>query len=293
MLTSMTGHGEARREGRGFEIQIELRSVNNRFLRIVTRISEELTHLQAALEDVVRTQVTRGTVFLTVRINPTSRHEFFKIDHEVVRTYHSEMLALRDELGTREEIRVKDILLLPGAVQTEETLADNDEFRQSAHDALDEALRRLNDMRLKEGRHLLKEFRARQGVLVGLLDTVRGLAPEAITRYRDRLEERVRQLLANHEVSLSPEDLIREVAIMAERSDISEEISRMESHLEQFEESLDSRKPVGRKIEFIIQEMFREANTMASKSIHPDLNRILVEYKSELDRLKEQVQNVE
>ena len=148
-------------------------------------------------------------------------------------------------------------------------------------------------MRAKEGEFLHKEFQARQDLLGKLLNKVKELAPKAISEYQKRLEERLRQLLDQLDVKLSSEDVIKEVALVAERSDISEEISRMSSHLIQFEETLEAEGAVGRKLEFILQEMFREANTMASKSIHADLNRVVVDFKSELDKFKEQVLNVE
>lgn len=293
MLTSMTGHGQARRDGDGFEILVEVRSVNNRFLRIVSKIPEELSHLQANLEDQLRTRIQRGTVFLTLRLTPTRRTEFFQIDEEVIKSYHARLDALARELGTGEEILVKDLVSLPGAVQTEETLSDSDEFLGCAHNGLEEAVTGLNEMRKREGAHLHDEFKARHELLGKLLARIKNLAADATVEYQQRLEDRVRRLLTNHEINLSPQDLIKEVAVVAERSDISEEISRMDSHLSQFDETLAGDGPAGRKLEFLVQEMFREANTMASKSIHPELNRIVVDYKSELDRLKEQVQNVE
>jgi uncharacterized protein (TIGR00255 family) len=290
----MTGHGEARREGDGFEIHIEVRSVNNRFLRTVTKISEEVAPLQACLEDLVRQKVLRGTVFLTVRFLLTRRTECFQVDEAVLRNYYTRLNALALELNTQERIEIKDLLLLPGAIQTEEHLhPELSRYRDVALQALLDAIDRMNAMRLKEGQFLHDEFTKRSVVLAGHLGKVRTLAATSVGEYQQRLEDRVRQLLANHEISLAPEDIIKEVAILAERSDIAEEIARMESHLRQFGECLTSEEAVGRKLEFLLQEMFREANTMASKSVHAEMNRVLVDMKTELDRLKEQVQNIE
>ena len=293
MLISMTGHGEARREGDGFEIQVEVRAVNNRFLRVITKISDELSGIQAPLEELVRKKVHRGTVFVTIRLNPTRRSDFYQIDEEVLRSYHERLNALAGEIDGGQTISLRDLLLLPGTVQTEDSLTEHPEFGRLTREALNESLDQLNTMRKTEGQHLETEFRERTSFLRKGLDRITDLAAAAISEYQQRLEERVRQLLAKHEISLSPEDIIKEVAIVSDRSDISEEISRMASHLKQFEESLSVSDPIGRKLEFILQEMFREANTMASKSIHTEMNRILVDYRSELDRLKEQVQNVE
>ena len=148
-------------------------------------------------------------------------------------------------------------------------------------------------MREKEGKNLHRHFKARGKFLQKLLAQVAKHAPDSVQSYQDRLLERVNRLLAEREVALNQQDLLREVAIIAERSDITEEIERMQSHLAQFEESLEANEPVGRKLEFLIQEMFRESNTMTSKCISPELSRNLVDIKAEVDRLKEQIQNVE
>lgn len=293
MLISMTGHGESRREGDGFEIHVEVRAVNNRFLRVVTKISDELAGLQATIEELVRKKAHRGTVFVTIRLNPTRRSGFYHVDEEVLRSYHERLNVLSEELDGDRTISIRDLLLLPGAMQTEDSLADHPEFGRLTREALAESLDQLNTMRKTEGEHLETEFHERTAFLGKALKRITDLASVAVNEYQQRLEERVRQLLAKHEITLNPEDIIKEVAILSDRSDISEEISRMASHLKQFEESLSANDPIGRKLEFLLQEMFREANTMASKSIHTEMNRILVEYRSELDRLKEQVQNVE
>ena len=160
-MLSMTGHGGARSEGDGFELQVEVRSVNNRHLRIVTKISDEVSHLQPALEEVVRKRVTRGTVFATVRLTPTRRTEFYQVDEDVLREYHARIGALARELDTGETILLKDLLLLPGAIQTEETLPENDAFLAAATQSLSAALDALNVMRSTEGEHLQGEFRGR------------------------------------------------------------------------------------------------------------------------------------
>ncbi len=294
MLRSMTGHGEAKAQGDGFEMDIEVRSVNNRFLRIVTKIADEIAYLQPELEEVIRQRASRGTIFLTVRLASNRMSEFYEVNEELVRKYFTKLQSLAHELHTGEEILLKDLLLLPGSILAkEDVLAEKEVVLKTALRGLGEALDQLNAMRDHEGAIIHREFRERWRLLSDLLEKIKTLAPQAIVEYQQRLEERVGQMLTNHEISLSPEDIIKEVALLAERSDISEEITRMRSHLEQFEQCLNSGGAVGRKLEFILQEMFREANTKASKSIHSGINRILVDFKTELDRLKEQVQNVE
>jgi uncharacterized protein (TIGR00255 family) len=238
--------------------------------------------------------VARGTISLAVRFTPTRSADFYEIDTAVLRKYFYQMKALSHELQEEESLALKDLLVLPGVVLAKESVpADKDVLLKAALAGLARALDQLEAMREEEGVNLQRDFLERRKLMAERLERVKALAPGALVDYQKRLEERVRQLLSNHEISLSPEDIIKEVAIVAERSDISEEIARMESHLEQFQGCLVAGGALGRKLEFLIQEMFRESNTMASKSLHPEMNRILVDIKTELDRLKEQVQNIE
>jgi uncharacterized protein (TIGR00255 family) len=183
---------------------------------------------------------------------------------------------------------------LPGVIHTEEALIlGKDEVLPVALEALSQATTRLLKMRSDEGARMEDEFRRRSESLFTLLDDVRMRAPEALGEYHRKLEERVNLLLSQKGVALSAEDLLKEVAILAERSDIAEEMARMDSHLRQFVESLDSPQAVGRKLEFLVQEMVRESNTMGAKSSGSALNKSIMEIKTEVDRLKEQVMNVE
>jgi len=292
----MTGYGEVRITGDAFELMIETKSVNNRFLKVSTKISEEVAYLQYDLEETVRRQVERGSVFLTVHFRPTRLSDLYDIDEAVLRKYRDRLKALRRSLGHRgdDEIHLKDLLLLPGVIHSEENvILDKKVVLPVALKGLDKALRDMIAMRDREGKNLHKHFKARGKYLQQILAQVAKHAPDSVENYQNRLLERVNRLLADRDVTLNPQDLLKEVAILAERSDITEEIERMQSHLDQFEESLEASEPVGRKLEFLIQEMFRESNTMGSKSISPELSRDLVEMKAEVDRLKEQIQNVE
>ncbi len=294
MLRSMTGHGEGRMETETFVFSCEIRSVNNRFLRISTKINEQIAFLQAGLEDKVREAISRGSLSVIVRFDPVTATDFYHLDLQVLDKYREDLSRYIEDKGLNDSIQLKDLLPLPGVAQSDETaIPDREELKAAAHSCLKEAIQTLTQMRDLEGKNLYEEFKLRKNLLSEQLDKIRELAPLGIQEYQKRLEDRVNQALTRHKVTLAPEDLIKEVALLSERSDISEEIHRLDSHLGQFENCLEDEGPCGRKLEFIIQEMFREANTMASKSIHPELNRLLVDTKTELDRLKEQVQNVE
>jgi len=290
----MTGYGEATLEDGRFVIGVELKSVNNRFLKIAGKVPEEISYLLGELEERIRKSLLRGSVALTVRFEPTRHADLYEIDEELVKKYLKTLTRIKKELNSDEPIFIKDLLLLPGVVQTEEALKlGKEEVLPVALRALDEALRQIVAMREMEGATLGKEFRTRAAGLEELVARVAKEAPRAVEEYRRKLEERVNQLLRDKGVALAPEDLLKEVAILAERSDITEEIQRFESHLQQFRGTIDQSGPVGRKLEFIVQEMVRESNTMSAKSSSTALSQGIVEIKAEVDRLKEQVMNVE
>jgi uncharacterized protein (TIGR00255 family) len=294
LLKSMTGYGESTEEGKNFVLSIEVKSVNNRFLKISGKIPEEVSYLQNELEEQIRKALPRGSVFFTVRFEPTRFADLYEIDEELLKKYLKTLRKITEELKSKEEILLKDLLLLPGVIHTEEALILGKEaVLPVARKAMDQALERLVRMRSQEGTRLDEEFRQRSERLFKLLAGVKSEAPRALEHYHQKLEERVNQLLSQKGVTLDHGELLKEVAILAERSDITEEIARLDSHLKQFVETLDSPQAVGRKLEFIVQEMFRESNTMSSKSSSTALNQSIVEIKAEVDRLKEQVVNVE
>jgi uncharacterized protein (TIGR00255 family) len=294
MLKSMTGYGQATMEGKDFVLSIEVKSVNNRFLKITGKIADEVSYLQNELEEQIRKSVVRGSISFTLHFEPTRYDNLYEIDEGVLKKYLSSLNRIKADLKLEEKIQLKDLLLLPGVIHTEEALIlGKDEVLPVALSSMQKALEDLLAMRAREGAALTEEFQKRSVVLRELLEKVKKEAPLALEEYHVKLEERVNHLLKDRGVKLTPEDLLAEVAILAERSDITEEIARFDSHLEQFTSTLKSTYPCGRKLEFIVQELFRESNTMGSKSSNTVLNRSIVEIKAEVDRLKEQVVNVE
>lgn len=295
MLKSMTGYGERTEETARYAITVETRSVNNRFLKLISKVPEEVSFLQSALEQRIRERVQRGSVYLTVRFAPTDASELYEIDSGVLGKYVRQLDGLKRELGRADEaIALRDLLLLPGVVRCEEGLVpDKEDILPVAERALEGALDGLCSMRYREGEHLHDVLQQGTQRLEELLKRIRTEAPRSVEEHHQKLEGRVRQLLGENQASLAPEDLVKEMAILADRADITEEIARMESHIRQFAESLASEAAVGRKLEFIVQEMFRESNTMGSKSANSRLNESVVELKAEIERLKEQVANIE
>jgi uncharacterized protein (TIGR00255 family) len=299
MLRSMTGYGEAVVEASDFVLGVDVRTVNNRFLKVSSKIPEEIGYLQNDLEEAVRARLERGSVFFTVRFEPTRYSDLYYVDEEVIRKYVESIRKLGADIGASPgdgagTVHIQDLLLLPGAIRTEETLVlGKDKVLPAALTAIHRALDAVLAMRQAEGRSLTQDLRERRERLSRHLELIKAAAPRALEEHFHRIEDKVRKLLGDQQAALSPSDVLKEAAILAERSDICEEIARMESHLEQFSEALESGEPVGRKLEFIVQEMLRESNTMGAKVANSELNRHIVEIKAEVDRLKEQVVNIE
>ncbi len=294
MLRSMTGYGEASTETPEFVLGVEVKTVNNRFLKLSSKIPEEVAYLQARLEEVIRRRLVRGSVFFVIRFEPLHPEDLYEIDEPLVEKYFRTLAKLSEKLGAAQEIRLAELCQLPGAVRTEEALVlGRDKVEPVAYETLDAALDRVVAMRECEGGNLREELESRAKRLMELLAEVRATAPKAVEEHFERLDQKIRRLLGDQQAALTAEDVLKEAAILAERSDISEEIARMDSHLQQFGATLNSGGPVGRKLEFIVQEMFRESNTMGAKAPNSGLNQSVVEMKAEVDRLKEQVLNIE
>jgi uncharacterized protein (TIGR00255 family) len=290
----MTGHGDASVLDKDFELTVEVRSVNSRYLRVSCKVAEAIGFVQMSIEEEVKRRLSRGSVFVSVNFNPVSAADYFNIDEQVLTKYFLQLKELSQDLQTGEEIHLRDLLALPGVAQADEgRVPDRDRVQGIVMQCLSNALDRLNQMRQQEGGNLHADFSQRQDIMQVLLKTIEGSAPDWTRDYQKRVQDRIQKIVAEQDLSLSMDDLVKEVGILAERCDIVEEIARMHSHLVLFGEALEADGAVGRKMEFILQEMFREANTMASKSVNADLNRAVVEFKAELDRLKEQVQNIE
>ena len=296
MLKSMTGYGRDTEQTDSFLLTVEVKSVNNRFLKITGRVSEELAYLQTQIEEIIRKRLIRGSVYFSLTVEPLSRADLYEIDNAVLQKYLSMLKESQKILNSAatEQPQLRDLLLLPGVVRAEEKLKlGDDELLSAARSAMNRALSQLIAMREQEGAFLEEEFRNRSEVLRRLIKKVHADIPTALNDYNQKLTDRVNRLLAEAELNVSTPDLLREVAVVAERSDITEELSRMESHLQQFSDSFANDAPVGRKLEFIVQELFRESNTIGAKALSAELSRSVVEIKAEVDRLKEQVLNIE
>ena len=305
MLRSMTGYGSGNVETDDFSLSLELKSVNHRFMKLSGRVSEEFPFLQIEVEEIIRKRLVRGSVYYSVSVEPTRTEDLYDINLAVAEKYLKTLSASSGVPGlATEQPQLRDVLPLPGVVCSHDNLRlrkngvdargiQKEALLKATREATKQAVSNLVEMREREGQFLTKEFERYCEVLQELLESISTHAPQAVKEYNVRLLERVKLLLAENDVKVAPEDLLREVAIIAERSDVTEELVRMRSHLEQFRRTLQQPEPVGRKLEFIVQEMFRESNTMGAKVSSAELTRLIVNAKAEVDRLKEQVLNIE
>jgi uncharacterized protein (TIGR00255 family) len=294
MLLSMTGFGQARRQADDIAVAIELRTVNNRYFKFSLRASEGYSSLEPQIETLVREHVKRGTVNVSLKVDRRMSPEESALNLDVLDSYRKQVESYQAQLQLPRGIALERLLDLPGVIRDTELTSDYAESAWPAIKAtLAEALARLADFRVDEGRAMAADITANCQSISTELDQVALRAPTLVESYRSRLHERVATLLEEYQVTLEPGDLIREVSIFAERSDISEEIVRLRSHLEQFGAIMSAEESAGRKLEFVIQEMFREVNTIGSKSSDVEIARGVIEMKTAIERLREMIQNVE
>jgi len=292
----MTGYGEAEFQSDKLTLAIELRALNNRYLKVSVRAPEPYYLLEPEFEKVIRKVVKRGTIQVHLRCPRPFAPQDFQINAVAIKSYLGQIKKLSEDLGLRNQgdAMLSQVLALPGVVPEPANAAFRlDEEWPAMEHVLEQALARLQAMRQEEGKAMARELLGLRDAISRHLETIRRLTPEVTTVYRNRLLERVRSLLTEVDVSVSPDDLIKEVSIFAERSDIAEEVVRLESHLGQFHDIVNEPESAGRKLEFLTQEMFRETNTIGSKASDVEISRQVVEIKGILEKIREMVQNVE
>src|SRR5262245_7579623 len=290
----MTGFGEAHQQADGLAVMVEVRTINNRYFKFSMRSGEGYTALESQIETAVREKIKRGTVQINLHVQRTTSPDDFSINAAVLESYRQQIQGLQSRWGAHQDVPLENLLSLPGVVN--EKLSDPSVAEADwpvIHRTLLVALEHLAKMRRDEGQAMAADLTANCRTIAAELKQIAARAPTVVDAYRLRLEERVRTALAEHQLSLNPADLVREVAVYAERSDISEEIVRLDSHLQQFNEIMASEESAGRKLEFLTQEMLREINTIGSKSTDLQIARHVIEIKATIERLREMIQNIE
>ncbi|HZA14612.1 MAG TPA: YicC/YloC family endoribonuclease [Myxococcaceae bacterium] len=289
----MTGFGVGRATVGAEEISVELRSVNHKYCEVKPRLPRELAPFEPALVKAVKEKVVRGAVDLVARRERAASSSISVpvVDTALAREYHRAFRELGHAVGSSEPAPLSLIAQQPGVVRLEERAVDPNDAQRALDSALGQALDALVVMRLAEGASIAADLLARLGKVEETVGELVALAPRAVEEYRARLSERIAEL--TRDVAIDPQRLVQEVAIFAERTDVAEEMTRLRSHLAQFRALLATAEPSGRRMDFIVQEMHREVNTTGSKSQHPEISTRVVALKAELERIREQVQNVE
>lgn len=296
MIRSMTGFGDASAQADGVHYFVEVRSLNNKYFKGVIRLPDEFQALEAELESRLRERVQRGTVTLTCNCTDESASAAYEINTRALDKYIAQLNGLAGVKDGSLKLEIGALLALPGVLQPPGNEEDrHHKARKQFTTLMDKAMEQLLAMREREGQALRKDLADQRDLIADRLRQINGRAPEVIADYEKRLKTRIETMFREAEIKLEMGDLIREIAVYAERTDIAEEIKRLGGHIEQFGDLLNSNepRPLGRTIDFLAQEMLREANTIASKSPDAAVSRWAVEIKGAIDRIKEQAANVE
>ncbi|TYO97362.1 YicC/YloC family endoribonuclease [Desulfallas thermosapovorans] len=292
MIKSMTGFGRGETISETLKINIEMKSVNHRYCEIVPHMPRSMNVFEDRIKRVIQKKIARGRVDLYINVAKYGADRVtVTVDEHLAASYLLAVKELKDKMTLAGEVTVKELLQLPGVFLLEESEEDTEQWWPELEATLQQALAGLMDMRVKEGQLLASDIKERIGRIAGLVNEIEQRSPVVVDEYRARLSQRLHDLLEPG--TMDPSRLDAEVVLLAERSSITEEIVRLKSHLKQLRDCLELATPVGRKLDFILQELNREINTIASKSSDLAINSIAVEVKSELEKIREQVQNIE
>lgn len=293
MIVSMTGFGDATAEQNGTHYAVEIRSLNNRFFKATIKLPDIVSGLEPETESILREGLTRGSITCIVKMRIEGAEAAYLINQPALNSYLSQLKEIKGLEGIA-HIDLATLLALPGVCQ--EPTDDGDHLEKHGpmiRKLIGDAMKKLLAMRQREGAALYTELQKHSAVIAGALSEIEKRAPFVIDEYHKRLHSRVNELLSRAEMQIAKTDLMKEIAVFAERADIAEEIQRLRHHLSAFEQACKTTEHAGRKLDFITQEMLREANTIGSKANDAVIAVHVVDIKGAIDRMKEQVQNVE
>ena len=299
MLKSMTGFGRGKYEEENFSIVIEIKSVNHRFNEVAIRAPHFLNGMEDRIRREITSTVSRGRMDVFVTAVYTSPDAYkVTVDKPLAAAYHQALQELGSvigagELALNEQAEILHLSRLPDVLNVQEGDFDVDAYWPKVKEALDEALALLVAMRETEGGNIGSDFIKRADLIEEKLKLIEARSPQVVEEYKVKLEDRLNKILQDNSIKVDPDRMLQEVAIFADRTSITEECVRLHSHLKQFREILQAPEPVGRKLDFLIQEFNREANTIASKCSDCNLAQVVVEMKAEIEKIREQIQNIE
>ncbi len=299
MLKSMTGFGRGEYEDNEFSVTVELKTVNHRYNEVAIRLPRFLNPLEDRIRKTILKTVNRGRIDVFINADYTSNANCsLKVDKKLAAAYHRAYMEIAEalelsETGINPSVEIMQIARCQDVINVKEGFFDVESVWPKVEQALSGALNALVTMRETEGGNIYGDFIYRADLIAEKLALIEERSPKIVEEYQAKLTERLTNLLAEHNVAVEPERLLQEVAIFADRTSITEEIVRLKSHIKQFKTIIASDQPVGRKLDFLIQEFNREANTIASKANDYTLAQIVVEIKAEIEKIREQIQNIE
>lgn len=299
MLKSMTGFGRGQYEDENFSVTVEMKTVNHRYNEVAIRLPRFLNPLEDKIRKTILKTVNRGRIDVFINADYTSSENCtLKVDKNLAAAYHKALQEVGSAIGL-EELNInsaQEVMYLSrcqDVINVKEGFFDVETVWPKVEQAVREALQNLVAMRETEGGNIYGDFIYRADLIAEKLTQIEARSPRVVEEYQAKLTERLNNLLADHNITVEPERLLQEVAVFADRASITEEIVRLKSHIKQFKIIIDSDQPVGRKLDFLIQEFNREANTIASKANDYTLAQIVVEIKAEIEKIREQIQNIE
>ncbi|ARN57440.1 YicC/YloC family endoribonuclease [Sedimentisphaera salicampi] len=293
MLYSMTGYGEAYLESCGMAFSVQVRAVNNKFLKTSLKLPETLCFLEERIDKLLRGHFTRGYITLTLSVKSLEEKPLIDFNQSALNYYIKQLSSYSDK-SSMLRINAANLLHLPGVIEPYEI--DDEQkakINEAAAELVAKACDKLTAMRGEEGAELKKDLLKNCDEIESFLNDIAGKVSIVVKEYTERLRKRINELMKDAKISVDENTLIRETAVFADRSDISEEVSRLKSHIKQFRDICQKGGGVGKRLDFLAQEMFREANTIGSKASDAGICQLVVDVKSRIDRIKEQVQNVE
>ncbi len=299
MLKSMTGFGRGEYEDENFSVTVEMKTVNHRYNEVAIRLPRFLNPLEDKIRKTILKTVNRGRIDVFINADYTSSENCtLKVDKNLAAAYHKALQEVGsaigcEELGINTGAEIMYLARCQDVINVKEGFFDVETVWPKVEQAVKQALQNLVAMRETEGGNIYGDFIYRADLIAEKLTQVEARSPKVVEEYQAKLTERLNNLLADHNITVEPERLLQEVAIFADRTSITEEIVRLKSHIKQFKTIIESDQPVGRKLDFLIQEFNREANTIASKANDYTLAQIVVEIKAEIEKIREQIQNIE
>ena len=292
MIKSMTGFGRGHQVLNGRDITVEIRAVNHRYYEFSSRLPRSLGYVEDKLKTLLQGRISRGKVEVSVLINNVeAADEKITINHEIVKEYIDAMRSVKDEFGLVDDLSLSNILRIPDAFTVVKTETDEEQLWEDIRSTAEEALERFISMRENEGERMKQDVLSRLAKIEEWVGVVETRSPMVVEDYRKRLYDKMCEVLSS--TNIDENRILMEAGIFSEKTAVDEETVRLRSHIAQFRGMLESGEPVGRKLDFLVQEMNRETNTIGSKVQDIEVTRIVVDQKSEIEKIREQIQNIE